>query len=288
MSYAGDSAMKVSRPDLKRKILLTLDQGPSSIYDLLYSMDNFSDPKRTRLPKLLKTMEEEKLVVSAMQPGPLGPYRRIYQPGPHAEEYLIETLRGGFETLLHFYNKYRQSHPGHLYSSDSEFVSEIPKGDILYIGYPTIAVEDMDEIRNLVTKHNISLSILKADTMLEKTGINYNVLDFENQELTARDESFSEVKIRGVPNRNDLPVLISECKRVLRRKGRLSLRVPYAFFEEPTKASLTEFIRITAETLFPDLGLVEGYEVNEIIAKNFGRHGFYETNLGEIVFWGIR
>ena len=280
--------MTTSKPDLKRKILLTLDQGPSSIYDLLYSIDKFSDPKRTRLPKLLKTMEEEKLVISAIQPGPLGPYRRIYQPGPGAEDYLVESLRGGLETLLHFYNKYRNSNPGHLYNSNNDFEDKEPEGEILYIAYPTIAVEDMNEIRNLVIKHNILPSILEADEMLEKTGINYKVVNFNNQKLPVKGESYSEVRIRGMPDYNEFPILISECKRVLSKKGRLSIRIPYVFFEEPKKASLMEFIRITAETLFPELGLVEGNKVNEIIKTNFAETGFYETNLGEVVFWAVK
>ncbi len=279
--------MGMTRPDLKRKILLTLDQSPSSIYDLLYSMDKFSDPNRTRLPKLLKTMEDEKLVVSAMQPGPLGPYRRIYQPGPKAEDYLIESLRCGFETLLHFYNKYRRSHPGYLYNSAEELEKTEPKGNILYIAFPTIAVEDMDEIRNLVVKHNVSLSILGIGEMLEKTGIGYKVIHFDNQKLPVIDNHFSEVRIHGIPNRNDLSITISECKRVLSKGGRLTLRIPYAFFDEPQKESFTEFIRITAEILFPELGLVEGNEINQIMKKNFIKTGYYETNLGEIVFWGI-
>ena len=132
----------MSKSDLIRKILLTLDNSPSSIYDLLYSMENFSDPKRTRLPKLLKSMENEKLVVSALQPGPLGPYRRIYQPGPEAEDYLIETLRGGFETLLHFYNKYRKENPGKLYNSSRKYEDAEPNGNLLYMSYPTISVDD--------------------------------------------------------------------------------------------------------------------------------------------------
>ena len=280
--------MTTSRPDLKRKILLTLDQGPSSIYDLLYSIDKFSDPKRTRLPKLLKSMEDEKLVISAIQPGPLGPYRRIYQPGPQAEDYLIESLRGGLETLLHFYNKYRNSNPGHLYSSNDGLEEKEPEGEILYIAYPTIAVDDMNEIRNLVIKHNISPSILGADAMLEKTGIDYKVVNLDNKKLPVKNDTYSEVRIRGMPYHNELPILISECKRVLSKKGRLSMRVPYVFFEEPKKASLMEFIRVTAETLFPELGLVEGNEVNGILKTNFAETGFYETNLGEVVFWAIK
>ena len=67
MSTLGETSLKSSRAELIRKILLTVDQHPSSIYDILYSMTNFSDPKRTRLPKLLKAMENENLVISALQ-----------------------------------------------------------------------------------------------------------------------------------------------------------------------------------------------------------------------------
>ena len=148
--------------------------------------------------------------------------------------------------------------------------------------------KSQNEIRNLVIKHNILPSILEADEMLEKTGINYKVVNFNNQKLPVKGESYSEVRIRGMPDYNEFPILISECKRVLSKKGRLSIRIPYVFFEEPKKASLMEFIRITAETLFPELGLVEGNKVNEIIKTNFAETGFYETNLGEVVFWAVK
>ena len=96
--------MKPARSELIRKILLELNDSPSSIYDILYSMTGYADPRRTRLPKLLKAMETDGLVVSALQPGPLGPYRRMYEIGPEAEIHLRESLRNSIETILHFYN----------------------------------------------------------------------------------------------------------------------------------------------------------------------------------------
>ncbi|TFG30082.1 PadR family transcriptional regulator [Candidatus Thorarchaeota archaeon] len=280
--------MKLSRSDLMRQILLTLDRSPSSIYDLIYSIDKFSDPKRTRLPKLLKTMEKENLVVSALQPGPLGPYRRIYQPGPEAEEYLVETLRGGFETLLHFYNQYRKANPGNLYNFGKAPSHSALSGKILYMAYPTITVDDIDEIRELVTMNNISLYISGSDTMLNKTGISYSAIDEENMELQVDDETFSEIRLRGIPSHIELIKTISECKRILVKNGLLRIKIPYVFFEEPKKASLAEFIRITAETLFPDLGFVEGADLKRIIENEFIKNGLFETNLGEVVFWGLK
>lgn len=280
--------MKASRSDLMRKILLTLDHSPASIYDLLYSIENLSDPKRTRLPKLLKKMEKEKLVVSALQPGPLGPYRRIYQPGPEAEEYLIETLRGGFETLLHFYNDYRKENPGQLYNLGKEEHQTVPEGNVLYLAYPSINVDDVDEIRDLVSSNDVNISISGADAILTKTGINYSIVNQKELELQAGDNTFSQIRIKRTPPMVELPKIISECKRVLKKGGLLNIKTAYVFFDKPKKASLAEFIRDTAQKMFPDLGIIEGDEINSILKQNFTEYGSYETNLGEVVFWAVK
>ncbi|MFW9768394.1 MAG: helix-turn-helix transcriptional regulator, partial [Candidatus Thorarchaeota archaeon] len=106
--------MRPARSELINKILLALDKQPSSIYDILYSLTNYSDPRRTRLPKLLKSMEDDGLVKSALQPGPLGPYRRVYELGPEAESNMRHNLKNSLETILHFYDAYRKENPQKL------------------------------------------------------------------------------------------------------------------------------------------------------------------------------
>ncbi|MFX1561048.1 MAG: hypothetical protein ACFFBL_10720 [Promethearchaeota archaeon] len=83
---------------------------------------------------------------------------------------------------------------------------------------------------------------------------------------------------------NKLPGAIAECKRVLTSKGQLRIIAPFAFFNEPEKPTLGEFIRITSSELFPELGIVEGNQVNRILKHYFPNSSLYETSLGEVVF----
>lgn len=277
--------MKPARSELIRKILLELNSSPSSIYDILYSMTNYADPRRTRLPKLLKAMETDGLVVSALQPGPLGPYRRIYEIGPEAETHLRETLKNSIETILHFYDSYRQTNPQKLYSFSEENHQRKVKGRILYAAFPHMKTNDLEIVRELLqTSNETSISIVGSDLILKKTGISYDVVGDDISHLSVESKTFSEIYLHGVPELDKLPSVIGECKRVLTRKGQLRILAPFAFFNEPEKPTLGEFIRITSSELFPELGIVEGNQVSRVIGHYFPNSGLFETSLGEVIF----
>lgn len=277
--------MKPARSELIRKILLELNRSPSSIYDILYSMTGYADPRRTRLPKLLKAMENEGLVVSALQPGPLGPYRRIYEIGPEAEAHLRESLKNSIETILHFYDSYRQANPQKLYSFVEEDHNRRVKGRILYAAFPQMKTIDLEIIRDLLLASNeTSISIVGSDLILQKTGISYDIVGDDISQLSVDSKTFSEIHLHGVPELDKLPGAIAECKRVLTRKGQLRILAPLAFFNEPEKPTLGEFIRITSSELFPELGIVEGNQVSRVLSHYFPKSGLYETSLGEVVF----
>ncbi len=277
--------MKPARSELIRKILLELNGSPSSIYDILYSMTGYADPRRTRLPKLLKAMEGDGLVVSALQPGPLGPYRRMYEIGPEAETHLRESLRNSIETILHFYNVYRKTKPQKLYDFSDEDFQRKSKGRILYAAFPNMKTNDLEIVRELLQGSEEScISIVGPDLILKKTGISYDVLGDDIRNLPVESKTFSEIHLHGIPELDKLPQAIEECKRVLVRKGQLRILVPFAFFDEPDKPTLGEFIRITSSELFPELGVVEGNQVSRIIKHYFPNSGMHETSLGEVIF----
>lgn len=248
-------------------------------------MSGYTDPRRTRLPKLLKAMETDGLVVSALQPGPLGPYRRIYQIGPEAESHLRNNLRSSIETVLHFYDAYRKAHPQKLYEFTDDECLRKRKGRILYVAFPHLKTNDLERIRELlISSEESEISIVGSDLILRKTGINYDVVGENMSNLSAENKSFSEIFLHGVPEMDTLPEAIAECKRVLTRKGQLRILVPFAFFNEPEKPTLGEFLRITANELFPDLGVVEGSQVLKVIEQYFPNPIVNETSLGEIIF----
>jgi hypothetical protein len=248
-------------------------------------MSGYTDPRRTRLPKLMKAMENDGLVISALQPGPLGPYRRIYEIGPDAETHLRESLRNSIETILHFYDEYRQANPQKLYSFSEESDPRRVKGRILYAAFPHLKTNDLETIRELLmASEESSISIVGPDLILKKTGISYDVVGDDLSQLSVDSKTFSEIYIQGVPEMERLPSAIAECKRVLKRKGQLRILAPFAFFDEPEKPTLEEFIRITSSELFPELGVVEGNQVKQVLEQYFPNSGVFETSLGEVIF----
>ncbi|MHA3964633.1 MAG: hypothetical protein AM325_013965 [Candidatus Thorarchaeota archaeon SMTZ1-45] len=281
--------MKPARSELIRKILLELDGRPSSIYDILYSLSDYVDPRKTRLPKLLKAMENDGLVVSALQPGPLGPYRRIYELGPEAENHLRNNLKNSIETILHFYNAYRQANPQKLFNFPEENRQRRVMGRILYAAFPHLKANDLDIIRNLLLKSKESrVSIAGSDLILEKTGISYDLVGKDITKLNVDSKTFSEIILNGLTPLDKLPAAIEECKRVLTRRGQLRILAPFTFFNEPEKPNLEEFLRITSNELFPELGVVEGNRIKKVIEHYFPNSQVYETSLGEVIFCAIK
>ncbi len=281
--------MQTARSELISKILQALDKQPSSIYGILYSLTDYSDPRRTRLPKLLKAMENDGLVVSALQPGPLGPYRRVYEKGPEAETHMRQNLKRSIETILHFYDAYRRSDPQKLYDFPKELEKRKSKGPIMFAAFPKMTSDDIETIRELSsTTEESTISIFGPDQMLSKTGIKFESVGEDPTELMADKQTFSEILFNGMPELGKLSEVMAECKRVLTRKGLLKIRVPFALFDELKKPTLGEFIQITASNLFPELGVVNGNEARLVLEQFFDKNGVYETSLSEVIFWGVK
>ena len=233
-------------------------------------------------------MENENLVKSALQPGPLGPYRRIYEPGPEAEEYLFYNLQCSMETLLHFYDAYRQSNDGSESNDEGNLKIPSKDGKILFAAFPQANVRDLDEIRTHSFNRNIEISIIGPDDILSKSGIEYNVVGDKLTNIETAANTFSEIHLRGTPPLESLSVAMVECKRVLSRNGVLRIEVPFVFFNEVEKSTLEGFIRETIINKFPELGLVDGNEVVRIIEENFSKHGRIETKQGLVYFWAVK
>ncbi|RLI54399.1 MAG: hypothetical protein DRP09_13240 [Candidatus Thorarchaeota archaeon] len=280
--------MHASRSDLKRRILLALDISPASVYDILYSLSDFSDPRRTRLPKLFRAMEREDLVTSALQPGPLGPYRRIYQPGPRAGDYLRERLRSGIETLLHFFLEYRVSSTSPSYDLPKEKTAVTVEGQLLYASFPTMTVAHLERIRKMRSSSDISISVVGHDNLLQKAGIRHTCAGQGLEKIDAPDETFDFAIIDGVPEQAFLACSMPEVCRVLAVGGSLRMFTTMAFFNEPQKATLEQFIRVTASTLFADVGIVEGQDVLRIPNDHFVDCRAFETDNKRVCFTGTK
>jgi DNA-binding PadR family transcriptional regulator len=281
--------VRVPRSDIMKKILLIIDRHPSSIYDIQYSIVNQSELVRTRLPKLLKSMEDTGLLKSALQPGPLGPYRRMYELGPKAYDYLNDSLKDAIETILHFYNINRRKNLGADMDQRNEPGRIQSSGTFLFAAYPHLTVDDLEEIRMLLSSTSeISIAIVGDDNILGKTGIEYQHLGSDLFDIRAENNTIAEIRIHGFPSKDNMLGVFTECKRILMRDGMLRITVPFVFSNELVDAKLESFIMSVVEHQFSHLGLLDREEILRIFETYFSRHGSYETQLGEMAFWAIK
>ena len=283
-------SLKVSKDRVKGRILLALDKTPLHGYDLLQVFpDELGRPQLTTLYRWLHEMESEGLVESKIQPGPHGPDRRVYQLGPRGETSLREILKDSIEVVLHFYDSYRHTAATYLY--DVLDVPEIERvdGRILFAAFPRLKERDLRTIVYLSERNSGEpLDILGDCTLVSRTRLPFRDVKGNICDIAVPNESLAEIWLSGVPERNVLPRAIAECKRVLVKGGILKIIAPFAFFEEPAKPSLGEFIRVTATHLFPELGVVEGDDVGAVIEANFTKCGAFETFPGLVVFWAVK
>ncbi len=275
---------------MKDRILLALDRTPHHGYSLLQALpEEAADLQLTTLYRWLHSMETEGLVQSEVQPGPHGPDRRVYRLGPRGETRLREILRNSIEVVLHFYDSYRHSAATYLY--DVLDVPEIERveGRILLAAFPRLRERDLETVEYLSKRNDKApIDILGDCTLVARTGVQFRELKGDICDIPTPNDKFAEVWLTGVPERSVLPRAIAECKRVLVQKGTLKIIAPFAFFEEPSKPTIGEFIRVTSTHLFPELGVVEGNDVGTVIEANFTRCGAFETFPGLVVFWAVK
>lgn len=282
--------LRKNRTWIENRILMTLDKNPCHGYELHQELpEDVRKLKLTTLYRWLHDMETEALVESEMQPGPHGPDRRIYRLGQRAETMLREVLRDSIENILHFYDDYRHSVTKGIYDGVTKSVREKIEGRVLFTAFPRITANDLRIVR-LINSLCISsaVEILGDSDILRRNSIEHRCAKGDISDIHMKNETYSEVWLCGVPERNLLPSAITECKRVLVPKGTLRITAPFVFFEEPTTPTLGEFIRVTAAHLFPDLGVVDGNEVGSVIESNFKECGAFETFPGLVEFWAVK
>jgi DNA-binding PadR family transcriptional regulator len=283
-------SLKVSKDWIKDRILLALDQAPHHGYDLLYSLpEEARGLQLTTLYRWLHAMESEGLVESRKESGPHGPDRRVYRLGPRGETQLREILKDAIEIVLHFYDAYRHSAVTYLHDVLDVGTIERIEGRILLASFPSFKERDMETVKYLAARNEgAPLDILGDTSLVKRTETRFREMKGSIRDIASPNDRFAEVWMSGVPERNDFPQAIAECKRVLKVGGALRIIAPFVFFEEPTKPGLGEFIRVTSTHLYPELGVVEGDDVGAVIEANFTKCGAYETFPGLVIFWAVK
>lgn len=282
--------MSGNRKWIENKILMILDESPCHGYELQQSLpEEARKVKLTTLYRWLHDLEKEALVESETIPGPHGPSRRVYRLGARGETRLREVLKDSIENILHFYDAYRHSITKDVYEQVGKQVLEQIDGRVLFTAFPRITRHDLSIVRMIVELCVSSkLEVIGNYEILERAGIEHKPVKGTLKDIPTRNDTYSEIWMNGVPDRNSLPRVIAECKRVLIPGGRLKITAPFVFFEEPKKSSLGEFIRVSSAHLFPNLGVVEGQDVGSVIESNFKECGAFETFPNLVEFWAVK
>ncbi|MHA1950403.1 MAG: helix-turn-helix transcriptional regulator [Candidatus Thorarchaeota archaeon] len=282
--------MRTNRIWIENRIMMILDESPCHGYELQQALpEEARKVKLTTLYRWLHDMESEALVESETLPGPHGPARRVYRLGARGETRLREVLKDSIENILHFYDAYRHSITKDVYEQVGKQVLEDAAGRVLFTAFPRITRHDLSIVRMIVNRCVSSkLEVIGNHEILERAGIEYKPVKGEIMDVPAKNDTYSEIWLNGVPDRKSLPRVIAECKRILAPKGRLRITAPFVFFDEPKKASLGEFVRVSSAHLFPDLGVVEGQDVGSVIESNFKNCGAFETFPNLVEFWAVK
>jgi DNA-binding PadR family transcriptional regulator len=269
---------------------MILDKGVCHGYELHQALpEEVRNVKLTTLYRWLHEMESEALVESEMQPGPHGPHRRVYRLGQRGETRLREVLKDSLENVLHFYDAYRHSVTKDAYYNIAQSGSDKILGRVLFTAFPRITNHSLSLV-NMINSLCINsiVEVLGNCEVLKRAGVKHRPIKGDISDIPVRNETYSEIWLSGVPERRLLPRAIAECKRVLAPKGRLRMSAPFVFFEEPAVPTLSEFLRVSASHLFPDLGVVEGNDVGSVIESNFKECGAFETFPSLVEFWAVK
>ncbi|MFW9984035.1 MAG: helix-turn-helix transcriptional regulator [Candidatus Odinarchaeota archaeon] len=271
------------------QILLILDQHTCHGYEIRRRLTPLvGDVEITTLYRWLHQMEKEGLIASTKEPGPHGPARRVYRLGERGERALRQVLRDSLGVLLHFFDDYRRS----ILEQQVE-LNQLPRGEpppgptLAGILAPHYSQERSFFDFQLWRMDGKPLYVLGD---VETTGVRKGqVISVKGEpwDVVSKSDRFGEVWFLGVPPREKLPRTAVEAKRILKPGGIFRLNVPFAFFDEPQAPTLEAFIRITASHLFPELGVFEGRELQQIFEQHFPRSGVIDIIAGNVQIWGL-
>ncbi|NWF95983.1 MAG: PadR family transcriptional regulator [Candidatus Thorarchaeota archaeon] len=270
--------------------MLIIDRTPCHGYEIRRRLQPLlGDIEITRLYRILKQMEEEGLIVCSETEGPHGPSRRVYSKGEKGERYLRRLLRDSMRTIFHFYEAF-SDHMLERSMQDTVREELHPcSGKILVCNLsPYVSVGD--STLNLIRERAGESGLyVVGDTLLwEQSGVKCGSVKGEPWDLSVRSNSFAEYWLLGTPPRAMLPGTICEAKRVLIEDGVFHLNAGLVFLNEVVDAGLESFIKNTAVMLFPELGVVDGEEICEILGSQFSKHGTVVLSPGLVQFWAMK
>lgn len=272
---------------VKHKILLALDRRQYHGYSLYKLLTvEFQSLPRASFYRWLNEMEDEGLIASSIEPGPHGPERKVYSLGEEGESYLRQSLKNAIETIIHFYNGFRYSRVGNMDPFIQRADPPNVDGRILFVAFSPLSDQDISIVDTIAKRRDGKpIDVYCDTTLLGDTHIPFRTMKGSIENVPIGDSAFAEIWFLGTPRREIITQAILESKRLLKKDGMLRIIAPFVFFDPPKEPTLTEFIRVTAIHLFPELGFAEGEEIGRIIEAYFQDCGAIEAFPGFILFW---
>jgi hypothetical protein len=234
-------------------------------------------------------MESEGLIESEIHPGPYGPNRKVYKLGARGKKRTRTMLKNSIRLILQFYDGFRRFTGGQLYEILDRLEIPTTEGRVLFTAFPRLTEKSLDTLYYISSRNGgTKLDVLGDASVVSETGLKYRALKGSISDIPAPKNRFSEIWLNGVPEREELPSAIAECKRVLLDGGILRIIAPFVFFDEPKEPDLNEFIRVTAVEFFPELGVREGNEIGAVLETSFPHCGAFKLFPGLVLFWAVK
>ncbi|MFW9846196.1 MAG: helix-turn-helix transcriptional regulator [Candidatus Thorarchaeota archaeon] len=264
--------MRATKQWVQDRVLVLLDHNPSYGYELIDHLGTeYGNIRLNTLYRWLGEMESKNLVESEVISGPKGPNRKIYRLTQRGKKRTTRVLRDAISHVLSVYCSFRKhAYPDYLDSFDLKDYG-MENGRILYAAFPRITDVDIKILCRLSEKRNgLPIDILGDAEELVKSEICHRSVEGNPWDIPTPDERFSEVWLSGLIDKKIIHRAAKESKRILKPGGILRIVAPYVSVESKQAPSLGEFILVTAANLFPELGVFESNELEDILRSNFG------------------
>ena len=288
--HTWGQAMKISQEKVRDHILILLQFHPCHGYEIIQTLSEQLGP--LNLPTVyrwLREMESEELIVGKMHPSPKGPKRKIFHLGKRGRKKTRELLKNAMKLVLLFYDAYRCYAATDMYDyieNDGIAPCKSTRGGVFFAAHPLLSERHKDIIEYIAFRNGKSrIDILGDASFLEGLNFRYRSITGNHYDIPVRSSKYREVWISGLPHIRDLPSSIDEWKRILCHGGVLRIIAPFVFFEEPREPRIEEFIRVAAVEFFPELNVVEGFDLATLLGATFSSVGWYEVFPSLVVFW---
>ncbi|MBN2228245.1 MAG: PadR family transcriptional regulator [Candidatus Thorarchaeota archaeon] len=284
------SFSKASRSRVQDRILSILEEAPSYGYEMIRQLgSDYGDLRLNTLYRWLADMEKNSLIHSEISPGPLGPNRRIYSITAGGKKQVQLLLRDSIQILLNFYDDYRRFLINNLDGILKNVSSSHTSGRTLLCFGAGITKRDQAILDFITERCSPDPVYVVGETCtISDSKRKLRLLGGSLTNIPSKSNSFNEIWVTKLPEREYWSVTLNECKRVLKKGGRLWILPAFAYLVPPFQHTIEDFLRVTAVHLFPNLGVIESESLTQEIQDSYSEGGACEIAYGVTAFWATK